>query len=134
MRHSIFLTTRAPLRDLTSDIANALCATLELECVIVQQDWDTLIPGLKDAQYDAVIASMSITADREEQVSFTLPYYSNMLTFIAKEGQALDLSQDALKGKSVGVQQSTVSAEYLAETYAGVLEITFYDTHDAVLE
>lgn len=115
------------------DIANALCATLALDCEIVQQDWDALIPGLQDKQYDAIIASMSITADREEQVSFTLPYYSNMLTFIAKEGQALNLSQDALKGKSVGVQQSTVSAEYLAETYANVLEITFYDTHDAVL-
>lgn len=116
------------------DIANALCATLALDCEVVTQEWDALIPGLQAEQYDAIIASMSITREREEQVAFTLPYYSNMLTFIAKEGHELDLSHDTLKGKSVGVQQSTVSAKYLAEAYADVVEIELYATQDDVLK
>jgi ABC-type amino acid transport substrate-binding protein len=28
---------------------------------------------------------MSITEEREKKVSFTIPYYSNMLTFIGKQ-------------------------------------------------
>ena len=115
------------------DIANALCETIALDCEIVAQDWDLMIPGLQAEQYDAVIASMSITVEREKQVAFTLPYYSNMLTFIAKEGQSLDLSRDKLEGKSVGVQQSTVSAEYLAEAFANIVDIREYDTQEAVL-
>ncbi|MEL6315297.1 MAG: transporter substrate-binding domain-containing protein, partial [Pseudomonadota bacterium] len=60
------------------DIANALCDVMAVSCEFVQNDWDALIPGLVDQQYDAIVASMSITPEREDIVAFTLPYYSNM--------------------------------------------------------
>lgn len=115
------------------DIAKALCGALGATCEIVQNDWDALIPGLVAQEYDLIVASMSITVEREEQVAFTLPYYSNMLTFVGKKGRGLEISRDGLGGKSVGVQRNTVSAEYLDATYADVVEVKLYDTQENAL-
>jgi polar amino acid transport system substrate-binding protein len=115
------------------DIANALCEVMERTCEIVQNDWDDLIPGLNADKYDVIVASMSITAEREEQVSFTLPYYSNMLTFLGKKGSDIEISPAGLSGRTVGVLRSTVSMTYLQENYTNVVDIRLYDTQDDAL-
>lgn len=115
------------------DISHALCAELNATCEIVQNDWDLLIGGLNDGAYDAIVASMSITPEREEKVSFTLPYYSNMLTFLGKTGSGIEINADSLSGKSVGALRSTVSSDYLEATYGDVVEIRLYDTQDEAL-
>lgn len=115
------------------DIAEALCAVMERECEIVQNDWDDLIPGLNQKEYDVIVASMSITAEREEKVAFTLPYYSNMLTFLGKKDSGIEISLEGLAGKKVGTLRSTVSSSYLQDNYADVVEILLYDTQDDAL-
>jgi len=115
------------------DIANALCDQIGATCEIVQNDWDALIPGLVETQYDAVVASMSITPEREELVAFTLPYYSNMLTFIGKSGSDVTVSPEGLDGKIVGVLRSTVSSDYLNATYGGVVEVREFGTQEDAL-
>jgi ABC-type amino acid transport substrate-binding protein len=115
------------------DISNALCAIMEMTCEIVQNDWDVLIPGLTGNEYDAIIASMSITAERKELVDFTLPYYSNMLTFVGnKEGQ-LSVSNDGMSGRSVGALVNTVSSDYLNSNYADIVTVELYDTQNDAL-
>ncbi|MEM8957860.1 MAG: transporter substrate-binding domain-containing protein [Pseudomonadota bacterium] len=115
------------------DIANALCTAMSVSCEVVQSDWDALIPGLNADEFDLIVASMSITAEREEEVAFTLPYYSNMLSFIGKSGRGLDATDAALAGKTIGVQRSTISAEYLATTYADTVRVALYDTQEQAL-
>jgi len=56
------------------DIANALCDHMHASCTIEAQAWDGIIPGLLDRKYDAIVASMSITEKRREQVNFTDKY------------------------------------------------------------
>ena len=58
------------------DIANALCDKMGVACTIRAQAWDGIIPGLLDRKYDVIVASMSITEKRKEQVNFTDKYYS----------------------------------------------------------
>lgn len=111
------------------DIANALCAEMKVECQIVTQDWDGIIPGLLAKKYDAIVASMSITDERKQAVDFTDPYYSNKLQFVAKKGMDYTLTAAGLKGKAVGAQRATISAEWMEKNMAGV-EVKLYGTQE----
>jgi polar amino acid transport system substrate-binding protein len=113
------------------DIAKALCEQMKADCKIVAQDWDGIIPGLLAKKYDAIIASMSITPERQKKVSFTDPYYSNYLRFIAKKGSNLAVSKSGLKGKRLGAQRSTISSQYLEDNYRKSAKVKVYDTQEA---
>lgn len=110
------------------DIAKALCAKMNVECVFVTQDWDGIIPGLLAKKYDAIVASMSITEERKKAVAFTERYYSNSLRYIAKKGSGLDPKM--LKGKSVGAQRATISSSYLEDNLKDTVKIKLYDTQE----
>jgi ABC-type amino acid transport substrate-binding protein len=49
------------------DITNALCEAAGIECELITQDWDGIIPGLIAKKYDCIIASMSMTPEREKK-------------------------------------------------------------------
>jgi len=104
---------------------------MKADCEIVAQDWDGIIPGLLAKKYDAIIASMSITPERQRKVSFAGPYYSNYLRFIAKGDSKLKVSEDGLKGKRLGAQRSTVSSQYLEDHYRKTAKVKVYDTQQA---
>ncbi len=55
------------------DLANALCKEIDATCTFTNQAFDSLIPGLKFRRFDAVMAGMDITPEREKQVLFSLP-------------------------------------------------------------
>ncbi len=112
------------------EIAKALCAEMKADCEIVAQDWDGIIPGLMGRKYDAIIASMSVTEERQRVVEFTDHYYSNVLAFVAPEGKSLDVSKDGLKGLTVGAQRATIAGQYLEDNLADVVDIKLYDTQD----
>lgn len=102
------------------DIANALCKEANYDCTFVAQDWDGIIPALIANKYDAIIASMSITEERALKVDFTGAYYTTPARFIAdKKSGITDTSPAALKGKSIGVQSSTIHANYVEAIYPG---------------
>ncbi|MDV7338972.1 ABC transporter substrate-binding protein [Terasakiella sp. A23] len=110
------------------DIANALCEQMKADCeIIAPLDWDSIIIGLQKKKYDAIVASMSITPERQKAVAFTDPYYSNNLTMVAKEGSTLDPKN--LEGKTVGAQRATIAANYVTDTLKGVTP-KLYDTQE----
>lgn len=116
------------------DIARALCAEMKVECELVQQDWDGIIPALLAKKYDAIVASMSDTAERREQVSFTGHYYKDGAKFVRKEGSDIRVSYDGLASKKVGVQRGTVTDNFVTAEFKGA-DVKRYDTlNDAHLD
>jgi len=112
------------------EIAKALCADMGVECKLIKQDWDGIIPALIAKKYDAIIASMSITEDRLKKVDFTKPYYKSPARFIAKKGTDIEISTDGLKGKSVAVQRGTVSDKFITGTFGEGVDIKRYGTQE----
>ena len=110
------------------DIANAICADMQVTCEIVAQDWDGIIPGLKAGKYDAIVAAMSITPERSQQVSFTDPYFSNTLVFLAKKDSSFDPSNSSdIDNNSIAAQRSTISSQWLEGAYPKA-DMKLYDT------
>lgn len=62
-------------------IANKLGMKLEIYAIT----WDGLLPALQSGTVDAIIAGMSPTAEREEEIDFTDVYYSSNLVVIYKK-------------------------------------------------
>lgn len=62
-------------------IANELGMKLEVYAIT----WDGLLPALQSGTVDAIIAGMSPTAEREEEIDFTDVYYSSNLVVIYKK-------------------------------------------------
>lgn len=112
------------------DIAKALCAEMKVECEIVAQDWDGIIPGLVANKYDAIVASMSITDERKQTVDFTDRYYSNYLRMVAKTGSGIG-GIDDLAGKNVGAQRATVAAAWAEDNLGRTASVKLYDTQTA---
>jgi octopine/nopaline transport system substrate-binding protein len=133
------------------DLANDLCGRMKVKCEIVAQDWDGIIPALNAKKYDAIMASMTITDERKKVIDFTIPYADTPSSFLAAKnsplakmpgtGQTFNLgTQQAaaekaindvkplLKGTSVGVQVSTIQANFADKYLKDVAEIREYKT------
>ena len=127
-----FIDSAGKLQGFDIDIAKALCDKMKVKCVFVAQDWDGIIPGLLAKKYDAIVASMSITAERKKKVDFTDKYYSSPATFVApKKTDITDISPKALAGKTIGAQSSTIHSNYLEDNYKDS-KLKFYKTQDEV--
>lgn len=95
------------------DIAWALCAVIEVDCVLVAEPWNTIIDGLVEQRYDAIVASMSVTEERKQQVAFTDKYYSTPMRFVAKRDNFLRMEE--VEGQPLGAQAETTSFDYLQD-------------------
>ena len=95
------------------DIANALCAKMGKSCAMVQSEWDGIIPALLEHKCDAIIASMSITEERQQIIDFSKKYYNSPGRFVAKEGASLTDTAEGLAGKIVGLQRGTTYNDYM---------------------
>ncbi|GLS23749.1 amino acid ABC transporter [Labrys miyagiensis] len=112
------------------DLANAVCKAGKLDCEIVATAWDGIIPALTSKKIDVIWASMTITPERSAQIAFTIPYYNTPAEFIANKDDKFDFAPGSLKGKTIGVQTSTIHAQYVQKAYPDA-DIKTYGTQDA---
>ncbi|MGA2637912.1 transporter substrate-binding domain-containing protein [Methylocella sp.] len=117
------------------DLGRDLCARMKVTCRFVSQDWDGLIPGLLNNQYDAVMAALEITDAAREKIAFTKPYVRMPSAFMAAKQSAIaDTTPEGLKGKTIGVEAGGAHESYLDDVY-GQSNIRPYATiEEAILD
>jgi polar amino acid transport system substrate-binding protein len=99
------------------DLGDELCERAELNCTWVTTDWDIIIPNLVSGNYDAIIAGMSITEERDEVIDFTQNYTP------PDPSSYLALSDDVdVESGVIAAQSGTIQAGYVAETGATLVE------------
>lgn len=124
------VTPEGELKGFDIDIAKALCEEMQVECELVPQDWDGIIPALNAKKFDAIVASMSITEERKKKVDFTDKYYQTPAKFVRKKGSGIEITEEGLDGKVVGVQRATIHDAYLTDNYGDTVEVKRYATQD----
>lgn len=135
------------------ELAKELCRRMESECEIVAQDWDGMLPALNAGKFDAIMASMGVTPEREKVAAFSEPYAKAPNTFmamgdspLAKElgprvdynlrtdpdgsRKAIEAMAPKLKGKVLGVQGSSTAAKFADALLKDIVEIREYKTTD----
>ena len=113
------------------EMIGAICAAAELQCEIVPVAWDGIIPSLTSGQIDAIMASMSITAERLQTIDFSDKYYNTPTVIVGPKGVEMAPTAEGLAGKIIGVQVATVHEAYAQKHFAGsVAEIKLYQTQD----
>ncbi len=113
------------------EFQKAICAEAKLECVITPVAWDGIIPALTSKKIDIIIGSMSITEERLKTIDFSDKYYNTPTGVIGPKDIAFEATPEGLKGKTIGVQVSTVHQDY-ANKYFGENGATVkeYQTQD----
>ncbi|HLS45726.1 MAG TPA: transporter substrate-binding domain-containing protein [Ornithinicoccus sp.] len=94
------------------DIAAAIAEEMDLELDAKTGAFDSLIQGVKSDRYDVLIASMTPTPERDEQVDFTDPYYlSGATVFVTNDSDCQDPTQ--LDSPAIGVASGTTYEDFL---------------------
>lgn len=115
-----------------ADIATALTKRVlgkNATAKFVQVTSQTRIPLLKNGNIDAIIATMTITPEREKQVDFTNSYFDAGQSLLVKKGSAIKSVKDLNKSgtKVLGVTgANSVENIKKAAPKAKVLELSDY--------
>lgn len=89
------------------DIAKALTEKLGYGLEIQNIDFNGLIPALQAKRADFVMAGMTPTEERKQNVDFSAIYYEAKNTIVSKQGSGLTTTE-SLNGKTVGVQLGSI--------------------------
>jgi len=136
------------------ELAWTLCRYIGQQCEIVEQDWDGMIPALIMRKFDAIMAGMSITAERQKVISFSQGYADEVAQLAVMKGsslegmdtpsginlsiggsdvkKALKTLTGALAGKTVCVQTATIHQNFLDSGDVGSVNVRTYKTQDEV--
>ena len=131
-------------------VAN-LCERIKLQCNLVAQDWDGMIPGLQAGKFDVLMDAISITPEREKIIAFSRPYAATPATFAVSDTKIIpkatpgapvvkltgdpktdkptvDALRKQLKGKTIGIQSGTVYTKFINEGFKDIATIRVYKT------
>ena len=119
------------LKGFDIDMAMEVCKRRKRECVLVEQEWDGMIPALLAKKFDTIIASMSITEERKKKIDFTVKYNNTPAKLLAKKAAGFDGTAAGLDGKRLGVQRATTPQCSAEKLFPGA-ELVLYATQEEV--
>ena len=114
-----------------ADIAGEICKRMQVTCTQVQVEFDAMIPALRAKKVDAIVASMSITPERQKVVDFSDKYYNTPARMVTRVDAKFEITVPGLKGRRIGVQRNTIHDRYATATFKDS-EIVRYGKQDEV--
>ena len=114
-----FLNDAGEVDGFERELGDELCKRATLTCEWVVNDWDSIIPNLVSGNYDAIIAGMSITEERDKAIDFT----SNYTQPDPSIHMALSTSVD-LTGGVIAAQSNTIQSGHIATSGATLVEFS----------
>ncbi|MGE6785684.1 transporter substrate-binding domain-containing protein [Ensifer adhaerens] len=133
------------------ELSKILCDHMKVECTIIAQSFDGMIPSLNAGKFDAIMAGMSATEKRKEVIDFSMSYGSTGQAFATLKGgdletlpmkgelfslasneagarKAIDELKPLVEGKTIGVQTASIAARFIDEYLKDVVEVREYKT------
>ncbi len=118
-------------------IAKKIADGMNKELVIVKYEWDALLSGVTTGALDLIIAGMSPTDERKQEIDFTDSYYtSNLVLVVQKTSKYANATSLAdFSGAKIVAQQGTFHDTVLQEQAAtyGIIPQTPMATFPAMI-
>ena len=108
------------------DLVKEIASGMGLEASIQDVGFDGLQGGtvLAAGQCDLGASAMTITEERQKNLTFSDPYYDSLQSILVPEGSDITGIED-LAGKKVGVQQGTTGEAYARDNAADAEIISY---------
>lgn len=117
------------------DLIEAIAKEMGREKVeFIAVDWDGIIPGLLNGNFDCIISAMTMTDERKAQINFSDPYFQAGLLILVRKDNTTIKDVEDLDGRAVGVQGNTTADLWLTDNMKGVRVVRFKGNPEAVQE
>lgn len=93
------------------DLAKAIADLMGLKATLINQTFDSIIPGLTAGKYDLGMSSFTDTKEREKVVDFVTYAQAGESFYVKADGGPTINSLDAICGLKVGAQKGTTEAD-----------------------
>lgn len=118
------------------DVATEVGKRIDTEIEFVCQEWKGMIPALLAGKFDLIVASMSITEKRLEQIDFSAPYRVSIGQFVGKKGLELfnpdgTVNAAGFSGVRIGLERATTYEEWLKVNVPDA-EVAYYDNNESM--
>ena len=98
-------------------IAAQVASALHMSLEIYQYEWDALLPAVNSGAITAIVAGMSPTEERLQEIDFSSIYYQSNLVVITREGNKLlecnSLAEIDQQGVKIAAQPGTFHLDAL---------------------
>ncbi|MBZ6526637.1 transporter substrate-binding domain-containing protein [Aerococcaceae bacterium DSM 111021] len=106
----------AQIVGIDADLAQLIADEIGVELVIEDTSFDGLIPSVSSGRVDVVLAGVTYSEERAEQVDFSEVYYETNSKFVVPIGQEGDFeSLEDFANLKIGVQKGTIQENLLKE-------------------
>lgn len=101
------------------DVGRKLAEDMGVEVEFVPTAWDGIIPALVSGNFDVIISGMSVTAQRNLTVNFTVPYAFSGLAVLANKELTDGMSMEDLNSPDVtfAARRGATPAVVIAENF-----------------
>jgi len=113
------------------DLMNAIAEKAGLKLEWKNLQFDAMLAGLSECQFDVAIAAITITDERKQSMLFSDPYTSAGQIVVVRKGETRIKGKDDLSGMTVGAQLGTTGAIEAQKIPNVVMKP--YDTYDLAL-